>query len=199
MSIVTKDNERLYLKSWQYNAARILSELANIVKTNGGRVQPLKTAIISDRSLSYTIQEKKQKLEMLSEHLPESKNLSAALTYKEQITKEIEALESINNEPITVTHTSYIKFVLDGILYYYQVDDNPFFEFYYTKAPVQNNKIGSNINTYADCDAKEWVKDSLFKYACPEKDIKDAANFIFNMLTNAPLSRTKEFNNKDLR
>ena len=55
MSIVTKDNERLYLKSWQYNAARILSELANIVKTNGGRVQPLKTAIISDRSLSYTI------------------------------------------------------------------------------------------------------------------------------------------------
>lgn len=199
MSIVTKDNERLYLKSWQYNAARILSELANIVKTNGGRVQPLKTAIISDRSLSYTIQEKKQKLEMLSEHLPESKNLSAALAYKEQITKEIETLESINNEPITVTHTSYIKFVLDDIVYYYQVDDNPFFEFYYTKVPVQNNKIGSNINTYADCDAKEWVKDSLFKYACPEKDIKDAADFIFNMLTNAPLSRTKEFNNKDLR
>lgn len=191
MSIVTKDNERLYLKSWQYNAAKILSELANIVKTNGGRVQPLKTAIISDRSLSYTIQEKKQKLEMLSKHLPESKNLSAALAYKKQMTKEIEALESINNEPITVTHTSYIKFVLDDIVYYYQVDDNPFFEFYYTKVPVQNNKIRSNINTYADCDTKEWEKDSLFKYACPEKDIKDAADFVFNMLTNAPLSRTK--------
>lgn len=36
---VLKDGERLYLKPWEYNAALIMTELANIVKRTGGRVQ----------------------------------------------------------------------------------------------------------------------------------------------------------------
>lgn len=46
---VMKANERLYLRAWEYNAARILSELANIVRNNGGKVKPTKNAIVSDR------------------------------------------------------------------------------------------------------------------------------------------------------
>ena len=79
MAIVIKDGTRLYLRAWEYNAARIITELANIVNNHGGRVKPTHTAIISDRS-----------------------------------TEE-------ENEPITVTHTSYISFILDDTYYYYQV------------------------------------------------------------------------------
>ena len=45
--IVTKENERLFCKTWTYNAARILSELAQVVENNGGRVKDGHAAIIS--------------------------------------------------------------------------------------------------------------------------------------------------------
>jgi len=143
MAIVTKDGERLYLRAWEYNAARIITELANIVNNHGGKVKPTPTAIISYRS-----------------------------------TKE-------ENEPITVTHTSYISFILDKTYYYYQVDDNPFFEFYYSKTPMKNGKYSVVLET----DKKEWLFDCFLKSNCGQSDIIEAANLIFNMLCNAPMSK----------
>ncbi|HPJ12935.1 MAG TPA: hypothetical protein PLV00_06080 [Caldisericia bacterium] len=145
MTIVWKDGERLYLRAWEYNAARIITELANIVENHGGRVKPTNTAIISDRN-----------------------------------TKE-------ETEPITVTHTSYISFVLDGTYYYYQVNDNPFFDFYYSKTPIKNGKCSRDAGLEAD--KKEWLFDCFFGSNCGQQDIIEAANLIFNMLCNAPHSR----------
>ena len=145
MAIVIKDGERLYLRAWEYNAARIISELANIVKNHGGRVKPTHTAIISDRS-----------------------------TEKEA-------------EPITVTHTGYISFILDETYYYYQVDSNPFFDFYWKKTPVKNGKYSKDAGLEAD--KKEWLYDCFFSSNCGQPDIIEAANSIFNMLCNAPISK----------
>ncbi len=144
MAIVIKDGERLYLRAWEYNAARIISELANIVKNHGGRVKPTNTAIISDRSATDEA------------------------------------------EPITVTHTNYISFVLDETHYYYQVNDNPFFEFYYNKTPIKNGKRSKDAGLEAD--KKEWLYDCFFGSNCEQPDIIEAANLIFNMLCNAPMS-----------
>ena len=52
---VAKDNQRLYLDSWSYNAALVLTELAKIVWNNGGRVKPVNKALITNRSLSEII------------------------------------------------------------------------------------------------------------------------------------------------
>ena len=145
MAIVIKDGERLYLRAWEYNAARIMTELANIVNNHGGRVKPTHTAIISDRSA------------------------------KEE------------NEPITVTHTTFISFILDGTYYYYQVNENPFFEFYYSKTPIKNGKRSRDAGLEAD--KKEWLYDCFFKSNCGQPDIIEAANLIFNMLCNAPMSK----------
>ncbi len=145
MAIVLNDGERLYLRAWEYNAARILTELAAIVKNHGGRVKPTYTAIISDRSA------------------------------KEEA------------EPITVTHTSYIEFVLDETYYYYQVVDNPFFEFYYNKTPIMNGKYSRDAGL--DEDKKEWLFDCFFGSNCGQPYIIEAANLIFNMLCNAPMSK----------
>jgi hypothetical protein len=145
MAIVTKDGERLYLRAWEYNAARIITELANIVKNHGGRVKPTYTAIISDRSAEE------------------------------------------ENEPITVTHTSYISFVLDETYFYYQADSNPFFDFYWSKTPVRNGKYSKDAGLEAD--KKEWFFDCFYGSNCGQPDIIKAANYIFNMLCNAHMSK----------
>ncbi len=145
MAIVTKDGERLYLRAWKYNAARIITELANIVNNHGGRVKPTNTAIISDRSA------------------------------KEEV------------EPITVTHTSYISFILEETYYYYQVNDNPFFDFYWNKTPVKNGKYSRDAGLEAD--KKGWLYDCFFMSHCGQSDITEAANLIFKMLCNAPMSQ----------
>lgn len=145
MAIVIKDGERLYLRAWEYNAARIITELANIVNNHGGRVKPTHTAIISDRSAEE------------------------------------------ENEPITVTHTTYISFILEETYYYYQVNDNPFFEFYYRKTPIKNGKYSDDAGL--EFDKKEWLFDCFFKSNCGQPDIIEAANLIFNMLCNAPMSK----------
>lgn len=144
MAIVTKDGERLYLRTWGYNAARIITELAKVVKNHGGRVKPTHTAIISDRS-----------------------------------TEE-------ENEPITATHTTRISFVLGETYYYYQVNENPFFEFYWSKTPIKNGK--RSRDTRLEADKKEWLYDCFLKSNCGQPDIVEAANLIFNMLCNAPMS-----------
>ena len=144
MAIVIKDGTRLYLKTWEYNAARIMTELAKIVKNHDGRVKPTHTAIISDRNA------------------------------KEQ------------SEPITVTHTTYISFILDETYYYYQVDSNPFFEFYYNKTPIKNGMRSRDAGLEAD--KKEWLYDCFLSSNCGQPDIVEAANLIFNMLCNAPMS-----------
>ena len=145
--IVTHDNERLYPTAWVYNASRIMSELARIIINNGGRVKPLHTAIISDRS-----RDKNQ---------PEQ-------------------------EPITVTHTTYISFILDNSVYYYQVDDNPFFPFYHSKKPLRDGEY--SLDACCDDDKKEWLFDCLLRSDCPDSDITTAANTIFNQLKNSPYS-----------
>ena len=145
MAIVMKNGERLYLRAWEYNAARIITELAQIVKNHDGRVKPTHTAIISDRSA-----EKK-------------------------------------SEPITVTHTTHISFILDETYYYYQVNENPFFEFYYSKTPIKNGKRSRDAGL--ETDQKEWLFDCFFSSNCGQPDIVEAANLIFNMLCNAPMSK----------
>ena len=145
--IITRENERLYLTSWNYNAALVRSELAKIVINNGGNVKPTKTAIISNRSVDN------------------------------------ESLKGINNEPIKVTHLTYINFTIDGVYYSYSVDDNPFFPFYIYKTPIKDGKRSADAAGVED--KKEWLFDRFLKMNCSKSDIVEAANIIFNMLINS--------------
>lgn len=89
----------------------------------------------------------------------------------------------LNSDPVRVTHTNYITFVYDGFYYYYQVDDNPFFDFYYRKTKLNGNKYSRNV--YLEKDKKEWVFDCLFSYECTQAERKEIANLIFNYLVSA--------------
>lgn len=192
MAIVLKDGERLYLTAWEYNAARIMTALARIVDNHGGRVKPTKTAIISNRAVTTAIKKIQADIERVNSaiaRIGDNERRTAAL---QQHLQQLEKFENINNDPITVTHTTYITFILDDVHYYYQVDDNPFFEFYYHKTPVINGKYSRDAAIVED--KKEWLYDCFFGSKCSDAEIVEAANLIFNMLCNAantPIMRDK--------
>lgn len=180
---VSRDGQRLYLGSWKYNAALILTELAKIIENNGGRVKPLYTAVISNRYLESIIKNLKDQIEGL-ESLKETEKIKNVIG---NLSKELAELELIDNTPITVTHTSYISFIFDDFYYYYQVDNNPFFDFYYEKNHIKDGKyIG---NTYLEKDNQSWWNDCFLSFRCSEADRKEAANLIFNMLVSAEPSK----------
>lgn len=188
MSIVIRDGERLYLGSWEYNAARIISKLAEIVENNGGRVKPTHYAIISNRTLEEAKQEYKTRIEKanaaIAKHGDNNDICKKAIaTWQEKI----DEYNRINNDPIRVTHTTYISFVLDGIYYYYQVDSNPLFDFYFRKTPVVNGK--ASRDAAGENASKEWLLDCYWYSGCNDAKIKEAAYLIFNELVSARNSK----------
>lgn len=183
---ISKDNERLYPKTWVYNSSRLLTQLAKIVTDNGGSVKPLRTAIISDRNQDEAIREYRERIARYAELEKVNHNPKRAEAIKEYSAK-LEKLEAVNSDPIKVTHTTHISFVLDGFFYYYQTDDNPFFPFYFFKTPVRNGKY--SLDAVCTEDQKGWLYDCFLFCGCPDADIVEGANLIYNMLVNSGCTR----------
>lgn len=184
--IVTKDNQRLYATSWQYNSARILTRLAQLVTAQGGKVKPLHPAILSDRNLEDDIQDIEVRIRTLTERENESHSDARTLALQTCLSR-LDRLLAIPNTSITVTHTSYISFAMNGLYYSYQLDDNPFFPFYYMKTPIENGTYSGDA-----CLANEpkpWLNDNSFiRYGCSDSEIETAAQAILALLLAAPLS-----------
>lgn len=187
---ITHDGQRLYLNSWNYNAALIFSELAKIIENAGGRVKPCAHyASISNRSITEARNEhteRAEKMRAAAERItdPEkSEKLKAAAAKEAEKAAE---LDQIDNTPRDAAHIGYISFVLNNVYYYYQTDRNPFFPFYYIKTPIREGKYSRD----AACteDEKTWLYDCFFYATCSDADRREAANLIFNMLVTAPPS-----------
>lgn len=143
--IVTKENQRLYLRPLDFNMCRIFNALSQIVENHGGSVKPQRcTALVSDRNMD-------------------------------------------ESEPIRALHTGYITFTLDNTVYYFQIDQNPFFPFYFNKTPLRDGKYSRDAGL--EELSKNWLYDCFWSSNCSQEDIVEAAHSIFNELCNAPLSK----------
>lgn len=183
MAIVIKDGERLSLKNWEYNSARIVSELAKIVVSNNGKVKPTHYAIVTNRTLSNAITEMQERIEGINNAIEKYGSNETRQNALSSYKNDLEKYQAINNDPLTVTHTTYITFVLNDYHYYYQTDDNPFFDFYYHKTPIIKGQYSADA--CMEADKKEWLYDCFFEFDCSQENIIDAANFIYNMLVNS--------------
>ena len=194
--IVYKENQRFYLNPWGYNACRIMSTLAEIVTAHGGIVKPTIPCKVSDRHKYDVLEELKKEKECIEwnimgkdvfedDPVKQKKYVEKLKNRLKSVEMDIRKCEDEINydKPIPVTHTSYITFEMDGVYYYYQVDDNPFFPFFYIKTPITEK--GYSRDACMEDDAKEWLWDCFFKSECPSEMIIKAANFIFDMLMNA--------------
>lgn len=50
----TQENQRLYLKAWEYNSMRVLGCIAKIVEDNGGDVEPYRHCMANNRTYEPT-------------------------------------------------------------------------------------------------------------------------------------------------
>ena len=164
--IILHNNERLYLRPWKYNSCRILSKLAEKVESDGGKVKPTKTAIISRQGLQQSIMDVEYKIARLDEIVKRDGTTDERAAAINKFVDELDRLKNIDDTPITVTHTTYISFVLDGFYYYFQTDSNPFFDFYYIKTKVTDGKYSKDASI--EQDKKEWLYDDLFRQNCPK-------------------------------
>lgn len=184
--IVTKDNERHYATTWQLNSARILTRLAQLVTAQGGKVKPLHPAVLSDHNLEDDIQDIEARIRTLTEQENESHSDAQTLALQTCLSH-LDRLRAIPNTPITVTHTSYISFAMNGLYYSYQLDSNPFFPFYYLKTPIENGTYSGDA--CLEDDPKSWLQDDSFiRFGCPQSEIETAAQAILALLLAAPLS-----------
>lgn len=184
--IVTKDNQQLYPRSFVYNACRIMSKLSKIVVNNGGMVKDQNNSIIVNLSLLEAIRETKERINEIEKAISNFGENENRLFALDNCKKDLLKYKSINNDPINVTHTTYITFIHDNIHYYYRVDDNPFFPFYYHKTPIVNGK--RSLDACMDEDEKTWLYDCFFGFGCSNDDIVEASHLIYNMLINAKMS-----------
>ena len=186
-----KNEQTLYLNSWEYNAVGILEYLRQIVENNGGYVRPARYTgcNVVNRSIMEELRKEKGFLDTLYQlDLKEQKNrekISEAIRKTEEKISSLSALPEMRISVYNDFLTS-IYFVLDGVYYYYEMDENPFLEFYFRKTPVTGS--GVSMDALSAEDKKEWFFDCFFKRDCSEDDKKEAANLIFNMLVSAPLS-----------
>lgn len=200
--------KNLTLNSMNYNIARIIQELYKIIVDKGGYIvsdfATKKEAIyITNRSLTEKIiklQQQKERVETINTNTNKFYTSSKKATTIENLTNEINKLMAIDNTPKKVNFatfgSSYISFVLDDSYYYYQTDDNPFFDFYFSKSPVNNNIVAGN--RYLDSDTKDWLTDDIFTFYFTDKQAKEKAIQIFNMLINAPYSKKHDNRTKKI-
>lgn len=199
----TAENQTLYLDSWQYNAALILEELAAIIKNNGGIIEEkTRNGFIVNRSIMELEQKTRRDAERVKEAITSGivEDNEKRRAYIAKMEASADEFANMGNEPVKVSHLSYISFVLDGIYYYFQIDSNPFFEHYYRKTPVidgcrcSRDAVGEEIR-------RDWIFDSLFRACAPSEiaeDRREAANMIFNKLLAADFSE-KRIDSKRVR
>ena len=183
--IVMRDGERLYPASWEYNSCRILSRLAILIENAGGNVKPLKKAVVSNRSgldKIYKLQESIENWKQFTEKKPEYKETAQKAIKNAE--KEIEELQQAEQEPITVTHTSYLIATLDGKYIHISFDSNPFFEFYLMKTPIRENGSYSRDAAMEEIK-KDWLWDCFITGSAAEEDVKEAAAQILNIIQAA--------------
>ena len=78
---------------------------------------------------------------------------------------------------------NYIRFVLNGYMYYFQIDDNPLFPHYYTKTKVVDGKY--SLNTYMDELERTWMKRLEYLSSNTDECLKLVAEDLYKTLLAA--------------
>lgn len=169
---------RLYLTSWEYNAYRIMSALAVIVKNNGGELLHTYGGEyeITNRSVTAAIEEKID-LYHRAVNAGEKWRGAPAADLGAEVNRYTEEHGAEATTPIHCTHSTYIRFVYNGVYYGYSMDDNPFFDFYISKYPVVNGEY--DANRYSVVDDKAWYDDRYLYAGVTDAEITAAAEKIF--------------------
>lgn len=186
---VSQNNQKLYLNHWEFNACRLMSMLATVIEAAGGVVdyRYQKTALVCDRTVYDNAREKMDMIDHFKQVLDNHPEMKDQIQPKlEVLEKEAEELAGTPEVFVPCEFQTHLKFMINDTLYYYQVDDNPFMEFYYQKTPIVNGRYSKDACLMEA--SKLWYDDSFLKGGVSDADIKKAAETLAGALFNAPES-----------
>lgn len=131
----------LYLNSWNYNSYLIIKELKKEVLKRGG-------AVVSDwrtkKEENIYIFNRMFKEKYLHDidgiaRMEEYKTTDRPY-YQELKRGAEEAQKNYIKSKKRVNNSNYLHFILNDKLYYVELKDNPFFDFFYSKQEIKDNK-----------------------------------------------------------
>lgn len=194
--------ERLHLTTSEYNVARMLEELKNIVIENNGIVlknQFVDVYLLSNRTLTQIIKELEFRIAELEEMQKEPINNSSKHELRKKIIaskkEELKRYCSINNEPIETSFKTYMYFILNNDYYYIGFDSNLFIPANYSKIKLESDY--SYIGTYyhEELPNKETITHEFYSF---DPNIEESALLLFNTLLESKYSK-KYYNSKRVR
>ena len=176
--------EILHLPTYEYNVARMFTQLREIVKQNGARfveASRYNRDIFKEQSKSVYIVNRSLEERVKEPRLSDSGNIRL-----------------IDNFPQVVTNMSHLEFVIDGMFYGISLHSmNPFCgEIVYLKTPVLHGDKIYDACYELLCDV--WPNFPLVtEYQTTQKDLGFIASFLLDKLMEA--NETKDIPTKSVR
>lgn len=99
-----------------------------------------------------------------------------------------------NDELKPIWGKGYIKFLLDGIVYDFSVNDNFLFDHLYGKMELCGSMY--NRNVYHEGLSRRWMINPLLRTDCTDEQCAEAAGILFGLLVSAPMSEKYEDKNR---
>lgn len=155
--------KKLFLKSWEFNSYIIINELKKIVLKNGGVIvsewqkEKNKNIKIINRTFQENINSINDSIEKLKSI--DALNDKQKEYLKSQEDKKNALLKYQFKNGAMLNNANYLNFVFDGEIYYLQLDENPFFDFYYSK-----NKINDEFEEKSKVYLVSLNKYVFYKY-----------------------------------
>ena len=92
---------------------------------------------------------------------------------------------------------SSTSFILDGYYYYIEFDDNPFFEFHYSKIPVTEPDANcASGKYYSDEMSKSWWSETLWNYGLSSYDYDTIVDKIMDVIADMAVSKVYDRTSK---
>ena len=184
------EGRTLYPASYEYNACRLIEALSKVVENHGGDIvnkHSYNHGFIVKRTITKAINDYSERVKALKNALETGKSKNPEITKKAltETERKLDELVNINNDPVEIFHGLTLSFAYDNIYYYISLNDNPFFDFYFVKTPIVSGDKISRDACMINLDKSEWLWDCFFEYRTCNDDLKEAANLIFNQVTNA--------------
>ena len=192
-----------------YNTARVIEKIADIVLKHGGRVNFNDEGVeIRPRGYRPYMEKAQKDIERAEFFL---KDTTGVFTKEETKAKLREIIATLQNDlkelerkeedaPVIKSRfaskyglcTGNIEFVLDHTLYTFEFADNPFFPDYWKKIQLNDNDeyigVYYSDNLVPEDTPKDYFVDELWKPCAAEETIDDVAEDIFERLMKKPHS-----------
>lgn len=180
------ENKKLYLNSVSYNMVRVHDEVLKIATTAGAKIVKEKyndTPItIYNRSISEKIRKNEKIIQALEKH---GKNADSLKKENEELENLFEnSAYTSNGSKYSGFYGLYFRFVLNGFMYEYSQEDNPFFDAHVRKIKLDENNTYTG-DFYCENDEKhEYFYDSLFSINATNEDIHEISQALFDYMLN---------------